>query len=190
VSGHFSYYRRDPSDIRSRAEFGGGALMDIGCYPIMLSRWIFGAEPTQVIADIDTDPELGVDRLSSAMLHFADGQATFSCAGQLVPHQRMLIYGTRGRLEVEIPFNAPYDRPSRVMLDSGRELGGASAEVIEFSAVDQYTLQADQFCDAIRGIGAVAMRLEDSVANMAVIDALVRSARSGRWESPLNLGVP
>ena len=85
VSGHFSYYRRDPADIRSRAEFGGGAMMDIGCYPIMLSRWMFDAEPTHVIADIDTDPELGVDRLASAMLRFPAGQATFSCAGQLVP---------------------------------------------------------------------------------------------------------
>jgi predicted dehydrogenase len=190
VSGHFSYYRRDPADIRSRAEFGGGAMMDIGCYPIMLSRWMFDAEPTQVIADIETDPELGVDRLASAMLRFPAGQATFSCAGQLVPYQRMHIFGTRGRIEIEIPFNSPHDRPTRIMIDSGRELGGASAEVIEFPAVNQYALQAERFCDAIRGEGTVAVSLEDSVANMAVIDALVRSSQTNRWESPLNLGAP
>jgi predicted dehydrogenase len=190
VSGHFSYYRRDPADIRSRTEFGGGAMMDIGCYPIMLSRWIFGAEPTRVIAEFEQDPELGVDRLASAILLFATGQATFSCAGQLVPYQRMQIYGTRGRIELEIPFNAPHDRPSRIMIDSGRELGGASAEVVEFPAADQYTLQAERFCDAIRGVGTVAVPLEDSVANMSVIDALVRSSLTRQWESPLNLGVP
>jgi len=190
VSGHFSYYRRDVSDIRSRAEWGGGALMDIGCYPIMISRWLFGDEPAHVIGDIEHDPELGIDRLASAMLHFAAGQATFSCAGQLVPYQRMQVYGTRGRIEIEIPFNAPYDRPSRIAIDNGRELGGASAEFVEFPPVDQYTLQAEQFCDAIRGVGTVPVSLEDSVANMSVIDALVRSSRSRQWESPLNTGVP
>jgi predicted dehydrogenase len=190
VSGHFSYYRRDPADIRSRAEFGGGAMMDIGCYPIMLSRWMFDAEPTHVIADIDTDPELGVDRLASAMLRFPAGQATFSCAGQLVPHLRMHIYGTRGRIEIAIPFNPPHDRTSRIMIDTGRELGGASAEVVEVPAVDQFMLQAERFCGAIRGEGTVAMTLEDSVANMAVVDALVRSSQTHRWESPLNLGAP
>ena len=164
--------------------------MDIGCYPITLSRWMFGAEPDAVIADIERDPELGVDRLASALLRFPTGQATFTCAGQLVPYQRMHIFGTRGRIEVEIPFNPPHDRPSRILIDDGRELAGASAEVVEFPAVDQYTLQAERFSDAVRGEGTVAVSLEDSIANMAVIDALVRSSQTHRWESPLNLGAP
>jgi predicted dehydrogenase len=184
VSGHFSYYRRDAADIRSRAEFGGGALMDIGCYPIMLSRWIFGAEPARVIADVEHDPDFGVDRLASAILHFASGQATFSCAGQLVPYQRMHIYGTRGRIEIEIPFNPPHDRSTRIMIDDGRELGGANAEVVEFPAVNQFTLQVERFSDALRGVGTIAVPLEDSVANMAVIDALVRSSETQQWEAP------
>ena len=184
VSGHFSYYRRDPADIRSRVEFGGGALMDIGCYPIMLSRWIFGAEPTRVIVDIERDPELGVDRLASAILHFPSGQATFSCAGQLVPYQRRHIYGTQGRIEIEIPFNPPHDRSTRIMIDDGRELGGASAEVVAFPAVDQFALQVERFSSAIRGVGTIAVSLEDSVANMAVIDALARSSETFQWESP------
>jgi len=184
VSGHFSYYRRDPADIRSRVDFGGGALMDIGCYPIMLSRWIFGAEPTRVIADIERDPELGVDWLASAILHFPSGQATFSCAGQLVPYQRMHIYGTQGRIEIEIPFNPPHDRSTRIMIDDGRALGGASAEVVAFPAVDQFALQVERFSNAIRGVGTIAVSLEDSVANMAVIDALARSSETRQWESP------
>jgi predicted dehydrogenase len=184
VSGHFSYYRRDPADIRSRAEYGGGSLMDIGCYPIMLSRWLFGTEPAHVIADIEHDLELGVDRLASAILHFDAGQATFSVGGQLVPHQRMHIFGTRGRMEVEIPFNPPNDRPSRILIDDGRQVGGASAKIVEFPAADQFTLQAERFSDAIRGTVALPVSLEDSVANMAVIDALVRSSDTRQWESP------
>jgi predicted dehydrogenase len=184
ISGHFSYYRRDPEDIRSRAEFGGGALMDIGCYPIMISRWIFGAEPERVIADVEHDPDLGVDRLISAILHFAAGQATFSCAGQLVPFQRMHIFGTRGRIEIEIPFNPPHDRSNRIMVDDGRELAGAAAEVVQFPPVDKVGLQAERFSDAVRGTATVAVSLEDSIGNMAVIDALRRSAETRQWEIP------
>ncbi len=184
VSGHFSYYRRDPGDIRSRPEFGGGALMDIGCYPITLARWLFDSEPVEVIAQIERDPDFGVDRLASALMRFPNGQATFACSGQLVPFQRMQIYGTRGRIEVEIPFNAPPDRGCRIFLDDGSALGGSAAETIEFPAVDQYTLQADQFSAAILGERSVPVSIDDAVANMAVIDALFRSADSRRWEAP------
>ena len=185
VSGHFSYFRRDPQDIRSRPEFGGGALMDIGCYPVTLSRWLFAAEPTQVIAQIERDPDFGVDRLASALMRFPNGQATFACSGQLVPFQRMQILGTRGRIDVEIPFNAPPDRECRVFVDDGSALGGSAAVPITFASVDQYTLQADQFSEAIRGEGSVPVSIDDAVANMAVIDALFRSADSGRWEAPI-----
>ena len=184
VSGHFSYYRRDPHDIRSRPEFGGGALMDIGCYPITISRWMFAAEPIEVIAQIERDPEFGVDRLASALLRFAAGQAVFACSGQLVPFQRMELFGTTGRIQVEIPFNAPPDRPCRIVVDDGSALGGLSAKAIEFPTVDQYTVQADQFSAAIQGRGTIPVSIDDAVANMAVIDALFRSADSGRWEAP------
>jgi len=185
VNGHFSYYRRDPQDIRSRPEFGGGALMDIGCYPVTLSRWLFAAEPVEVIAQIERDPDFGVDRLASALMRFPNGQATFACSGQLVPFQRMQIFGTRGRIEIEIPFNAPSDRECRVFVDDGSALGGLAAVPITFAAVDQYTLQADQFSAAIRGEGSVPVSIDDAVANMAVIDALFRSGDSGRWEAPI-----
>jgi len=184
VAGHFSYYRRDPTDIRSRADWGGGALLDIGCYPINISRWIFGAEPLEVAAQIERDPDMGVDRLVSALLRFPSGQASFTCAGQLVPYQRVQIFGTTGRIEVEIPFNAPPDRACRIFLDDGRRLADESAEVIEFPVVDQYALQADRFSEAVRGMGDVAVPLEDAIANMAVIDAVFRAAESKRWEAP------
>ena len=184
VSGHFSYFRRDPNDVRSRVEFGGGALMDIGCYPITLSRWLFGAEPREVIGQIERDPDMNVDRLASALLRFPDGQATFSCAGQLVPYQKMLIFGTTGRLEVEIPFNAPADRRCRIFVDDGSQLGGLGAKPVDFDPVDQYALQTDCFVDAIRGEGTAPVSIDDAVANMAVIDALFRSADTRTWETP------
>lgn len=183
VTAHFSYYRVDPSDIRSVPEWGGGALMDIGCYPIMLSRWLFGAEPLEVVGMIERDPALGVDRLASGMLRFATGQGTFTCSGQLVSHQRMQLFGTTGRIDVEVPFSPQPDRAARISVDDGRELGGAGAP-IELPAVDQFMLQADRFAEAVRGTGEVPVPLEDSVGNMATIDALFRSAKSGRWEAP------
>jgi predicted dehydrogenase len=178
VSGLFSYYRRDAADIRSRPEWGGGALMDIGCYPIFIARWMFEAEPTDVVAMIDRDPELGVDRLTSAMLRFPKGYATFTCAGQLVHYQRMQLLGERGRIEVEIPFNAPPDVPTRIFVDDGSLLGDASAKAIEFPPVDQYAVQADRFSEAVRGVGSVPVSLETAIGNMVVIERLFRSART------------
>ena len=184
IVGHFSYYRRDFDDIRSRLEFGGGALLDIGCYPIMLARWLFNAEPIEVVAQIERDPDMHVDRLASGLLRFAAGQASFTCSGQLVPYQRMQIFGTRARIEVEIPFNAPPDSACRIYLDGGGDLTGRGRETIELPIVDQYTRQADRFSEAIRGAGEVPVRLEDAIGNMAVIDALFRSAETRRWEVP------
>jgi predicted dehydrogenase len=184
ITGHFSYYRRDPGDIRSRVEWGGGALMDIGCYPITISRWLFGAEPIEVVGLIERDPDMQIDRLTSGLLRFERGQATFSCAGQLVPYQAMQIFGTTGRIGVEIPFNAPPDDECRIFVDDGRDLAGGGIETITFPPVDQYTLQADRFSEAIRGVGNVPVSLEDAMGNMAVIDALFRSVESRQWERP------
>ena len=189
VTGHFSYYRRDPTDIRSNVDWGGGALMDIGCYPIFIARWMFGAEPTDVDAMMERDPDMGIDRLTSAMLRFPTGQATFTCAGQLVPYQRMHLFGERGRIEVEIPFNAPPDRSCRIFVDDGSQLGGASAVQIDVPVADQYTLQADRFSQAVRGVGTVPVSLESAIANMEVIDAAFRSALSHGWEAVHRTGI-
>ena len=125
---------------------------------------------------IDVDSELGIDRLTSALLQFPNGQAAFTCGGQLVAYQRMHLFGERGRIEVEIPFNAPPDRACRIFVDDGSKLGGASAVTIEIPAVDQYTLQADRFSEAVRGVGSVPVSLETAIGNMVVVDSLFRQA--------------
>jgi predicted dehydrogenase len=182
ITGHFSYYRRDASDIRSHPEWGGGALMDIGCYPIFIARWMFGTEPEDVAAMVDRDPDFGVDRLTSGLLRFPNGQAVFTCAGQLVPYQRVHLFGERGRIEVEIPFNAPPDAPCRIFVDDGSMLGGRSAATLELPVADQYRLQSERFARAVRGDGTVPVALETAVGNMEVIDAMFRAAESRRWE--------
>lgn len=184
VLGAFSYSNRDPKNIRNVPEFGGGGLMDIGCYPITLSRFLFAREPEQVVGLLDFDPQLGVDRLSSALLHFGSGHAVFTCSTQLVPYQRMQILGTKARIEMEIPFNAPPDKPCRIWIDDGSELGGRSARVEEFPVCDQYALQGDAFSRALLGQGEVPVPLENAIANMAVIEALFESAKKHTWKIP------
>jgi len=182
IIGCFSYFNRDPENIRNKPEIGGGALMDIGCYPITISRFIFEAEPRRVLAAIERDPDLGTDRLTSALLDFPSGHASFTCSTQMVPYQRMQICGTRGRIEVEIPFNAPNDRPCRVSIDDGQDVFGSGVSTETVPTCDQYMLQGDLFSKAIREGGEVSVSVEDAVKNMTVIEAIFRSAESGKWE--------
>ena len=182
--GFFSFFNRDPANIRNVKEWGGGGLFDLGCYPITTSRFIFGEEPRRVTALVERDPDMHIDRLASALLDFPSGQAIFTCSTQLAAYQRIHFFGTRGRIEIEIPFNAPPDRPCRIFVDDGSDLFGAGIRTETFPVCDQYTIQGDLFSRAIRGEGEVPVPLEDAVRNMAVIDALFRSAESGQWETP------
>jgi predicted dehydrogenase len=184
ILGFFSYFNRDERNIRNIAEYGGGGLMDIGCYPITTSRFAFGEEPKRALGLVENDPEMKIDRLTSAILEFPSGQAVFTCSTQLVPYQRMHLLGTQGRIEVEIPFNAPNDRPCRIFVDDGRDPMGSGAVTETFPVCDQYTLQGDAFSRAIREGGEVPVSLEDAIENMAVIEAIFRSAKSGKWEQP------
>jgi predicted dehydrogenase len=184
VTAFFSYFNTDAANIRNRVETGGGAVYDIGCYCIHSSRYAFGQEPVRVIATVDRDPQLGTDRLSSAILEFPTGHAIFTCSTQLIPYQRVHFLGTRGRIEIEIPFNAPIDRPTRLFVDSTGDLTGSGITSEIFPSADQYTMQGDAFAKAVRDNTEVPVPLEDSIGNMAVIDAIFRSAKSGKWESP------
>jgi predicted dehydrogenase len=183
VTGIFSYFNDDPANIRNKPEYGGGGLMDIGCYLINTARMIFGREPHRVAATVERDPRSGTDIVTSLALDFAPGQATGVCSTQMVPSQRVNVFGTRGRIEVEIPFNAPPDRPNRLFVDDGSTLGQPQ-EIIELPVCNQYTAQGDLFSQAVRGLIPLPYPLEDSILNMKVIDAAFRAADSGRWEAP------
>jgi len=176
IQSFFSYYNDDPGNIRNQAGIGGGVMMDIGCYPVSLSRFIFGAEPERVLGILEHDPVLKIDRLASGVLDFGRGTAAFTCGTQLSPYQRVNIFGTEGRVEIEIPFNAPPDRPCRLWHQSG-----SGIEEIELEVCDQYTIQGDLFSRAVIEGSEVPTPLDDAVANMRVIEAIFRSAASYSW---------
>ena len=184
VSGYFSYHNVDPANIRNQVEIGGGALMDIGCYMIHASRYAFAQEPTRVVASIDRDPKMLTDRLTSALLEFSAGQSIFTCSTQLVPYQRIHFFGSKGRIEIEVPVNAPNDRSTRLFIDSGSDLFGGGITTETFPVCDQYTLQGDAFSKAVLEGGEVPVPIEDAIKNMSVIEAIFRSGTSGQWEKP------
>ena len=179
----FSYFNDDPSNIRNQADIGGGALYDIGCYAIVAGRWFFEAEARAAIATMDLDPAFGTDRSTSGLLDFGDGrQLSFAVCTQAAPYQRVVLVGTRGRLEIEIPFNAPPDTPCRYWIDDGSSLDGASRVETVMPVADQYQLQAEAFSHAVRNEQPDATALDDAAWNMRTIDALFVSVRSGHFE--------
>jgi predicted dehydrogenase len=184
ILGAFSYFNVDPKNVRSNPEWGGGGLLDIGCYPITMSRFMFEAEPLRVSGVVERDPAFGTDRLASGIMEFAGGQAIFICGTQIVPYQRMQFLGTKGRIEIQIPFNSPVNDPTRIFIDDGSDLAGGAIKTETIPACDQYTIQGDEFSRAIRENTDVPVPLEDAIANMEVIDAIFCSAKSGKWEKP------
>jgi predicted dehydrogenase len=181
----FTFPVASPDNVRNRIEYGGGALYDVGCYPIVTARYLLGAEPQRVIALVDRDPTLGVDRVTSGLVAFPGGeQLLLTSALQLALYQRVVVLGTQGRIEIAVPFTPPKEHACRIVIDSGASLDGTSAVVEEFAPVDQYQLQCDLAAAACRNEVAQEFPIEDAIANMRVIDALYRSAVSRRWESP------
>jgi predicted dehydrogenase len=176
VHSVFSYWNVDPANIRNQGDMGGGGMMDIGCYCVSLSRFIFQAEPRRVFGSVQTDPVFRTDRMASGVLEFETGTATFTCSTQLSPYQRVNIFGTEGRIEIEIPFNAPPDKACRLWHQRGATI---SEHVM--AVCDQYTIQGDRFARAVLDDTPVPTALDDAVANMRVIEAVLASGRSGAW---------
>lgn len=183
VMGAFSYFNVDPSNIRNVVDYGGGALLDIGCYLVLAARYGFGQEPLRVVSSIDRDPNMKIDRLTSAILEFKGGQAVFTCSMQFVPYQKLQFFGSKGRIELEIPFNAPKDEPTRIFLDEGKHPGGRGAIFEEIPICDQYTLQGDEFSKAAIDGGEVPVPIEEAIRNMKVIEAIFRSAETNTWQN-------
>jgi predicted dehydrogenase len=183
--GQFGYTLSSPDNVRNKPEMGGGTLLDVGFYPVTMARFCFEEEPTAVIAALEREGGAGVDRLISGVLRFPRGLATFTCSMQLAPYQRVDLLGSLGHLELETAWNPPASGPSRLVIDSSVHLETPDAERVEFDACNQYTIMAELFAKAARAGSAAPIPLEDSVKNMSVIDALFRSAESGRWEAPI-----
>lgn len=179
IQSFFSYFNTDGNNIRNMAELGGGGLMDIGCYPISLSRFIFGHEPSRVFGQVEYDPQFKTDRIASAIMDFGEGTATFTCSTQLFPYQRVHIVGTTGRIEIEIPFNAPPDRPCKMW-----HVTSTSTSEIVLATCDQYTIQGDVMSQAILNDTPVPTPISDAVGNMHVIEAIVAAGKSGTWVRP------
>ena len=184
VQAFFSYFNRQSDNIRNRADVGGGALYDIGCYAIVAGRFLFESEPLRVITLIDRDPDFKTDRTASAMLDFGDGRRLdFTVSTQSVPFQRLQAIGTKQRLELVIPFNAPLGGSTDLLLDDGSQIGGVSAMRETLPPCDMYTLQGEAFSQAVRGEIPLPYGLDDAICNMRILDALFKSDQSGRWET-------
>ena len=184
VQVFFAYDNRDPDNIRNRLETGGGALMDIGCYGIVAGRYFFKAEPRRVVSLVERDSAFGTDRLSSVIADFGGGrQLTFTVATQLAAHQRVTLAGAKGRIDIPIAFNAPQMEETRILVDDGSRLGGASSVEERFPPVDQYAEQADAFASAVLGEADLPYGVDDAIRNMQILDAIVRSEQSGSWEA-------
>ncbi|MBI9070791.1 MAG: Gfo/Idh/MocA family oxidoreductase [Melioribacteraceae bacterium] len=176
IESVFAYYNNDPENIRNMADIGGGGLMDIGCYCISLSRFIFSAEPKKVIGEMKIDKNFNTDYLTSGILDFGNGTSAFTCSTQMAPLQRVYIYGTKGKIEIEIPFNAPNDKPCKIGIKKGNDI-----EEITFDICDQYTIQGELFSQAIFNDTDVFTPLEDAVANMKVIERIKESSKENKW---------
>jgi predicted dehydrogenase len=184
VQVSFSYHNVDPANVRNQADIGGGALYDIGCYAIVSGRWALEAEPERAIALIDRDPNFRTDRMTSGIVDFGNGRhLTFTVSTQAVPYQRVQVCGTRGRIEIQIPFNAPPDEATRIFIDDGTALDGAGIQTEVLPACDQYALEGEAFSRAIRGEIALPYGIADAIVNMRVTDALFRSEKTSRFET-------
>ena len=179
IHSFFSYYNDDPENIRNMVDIGGGGLMDIGCYCISLARLIFDEEPQRVFGKIEYDPGFETDRICSGILDFVQGTSTFTCSTQLVPYQRVNVFGTKGRIEIEIPFNAPPDKPCKMLFQNNEII-----EEIEIEICDQYTIQGDLFSLAVLNNEKVPTPIEDAVENMKVLEAVIQSAEKEEWCTP------
>src|SRR5687768_4125209 len=180
VQSWFSYFNDDPANIRNVLAYGGGALFDIGCYAVNLSRMLFGGEPDRVAATMVRDPASGVDVTTSAILEFPTGLAAFTCSTRSETDQRVDIYGTDGRISIGIPFNIPPDRPTRVFVTAGGDPPVAPAtETLTFETADPYAVEAGAFAAAVLDGVPLPVEPEDAVANLRVIERIFAAAARG-----------
>jgi predicted dehydrogenase len=184
INAVFTYFNADPANVRNQADIGGGGIMDIGCYPITAARYLFEGEPRRVVSLVERDETFGTDRLASVIADFGRGrQLNFICSTQTAGHQRVQVLGSKAKLEIIIPFNAPPDERTAITIDTGAPFDGSLARREILPAVDQYTEQAEAFALAVLGEKPLPWGIEDAIASMKVIDAVFESEKTGSWAS-------
>jgi predicted dehydrogenase len=177
VQSWFGYHNDDPANIRNILDVGGGALYDIGCYCVNLSRMLFDGEPTRVAAAIERDPAGGTDVVTHGLLVFERGIASFACSTRTETDQRVHIYGTEGRISIDIPFNIPPDRPTRVrVVHGGNPPVDPAVETLTFDAADPYGVEAEAFAAAILDGTPTPVPPHDAIANLRVLERLFEAA--------------
>ena len=184
INAVFTYFNADPANVRNQLEIGGGGIMDIGCYPVTAARFLFEGEPRRVVSLVERDPSFGTDRLASVLADFGNGrQLNFICSTQTAGHQRVQVLGSKAKLEIVIPFNAPPDERTAITIDTGAPFDGSLARREILPACDQYTEQAEAFALAVLGEKPLPWGIEDAIASMKVLDAIFASEKSGGWVS-------
>ncbi|SMQ86118.1 Predicted dehydrogenase [Devosia lucknowensis] len=182
INAVFTYHNVDPANVRNQSDIGGGGIMDIGCYPITAGRYLFEGEPERVVSLVERDPGFGTDRLASVLADFGGGrQLSFTCSTQATPHQRVQVFGTKGKAEIIIPFNAPPNERTAITVDTGAPFDGSLARREILPACDQYTEQAEAFAQAVLGRKPLPWGVDDAIASMRVIDAIFESEKTGAW---------
>lgn len=167
IQSSFSFFDDDPESIVNSKTFGGGSIMDIGCYPISLSRFLFNAEPEHVHAKLEIHPEFHTDTLATVLLEFENGTSSFFSSTLMPDNQQLEIFGTEGSIEFELPFNPKADEPARIWLCCNDR-----KEELVFESCDQYTIQGDLFSLAILNDTPVPTPLQDALDNMLVIERI------------------
>lgn len=182
IHAAFSYFNDDPENVRNQADIGGGAILDIGCYPVVGARYLFEAEPTRVVSLIDRDPNFKIDRTVSVIADFGSGrQLSFVVSTQAVPYQSIALLGTKKRVEIVIPFNAPSDNPTAILVDDGSSLDASLSRREIIPACDHYTEQAEAFALAVLAGKKLDYGIEDAILNMRVLDAIFESEKISGW---------
>lgn len=179
IEAVFTYFNRDPKNVRNMPGIGGGGLLDIGCYCISACRYLFDREPNNVVGKLAIDEDFQVDKHAHGLLDFGDAQASVYCSTQSEPVQRVYVSGEHGGLLIEYPFYQPDDCGATLRFYHDRE-----EEVIEFEPTNHYTLQVDALARAIATNKPVPTPLSDALANMKVIEGLFTSAETGSWVNP------
>ncbi len=169
----FTFPLSRPDNIRWLPELGGGALMDVGCYCVNVSRTVAGTEPDEVQAWASWTAS-GVDLELTGTLRFASGLvAHFDCALSMDNRQVVEVAGTDASITMEAAFVPGVDQvvltERRAGVVTGHDVPGAN----------EYVLMVEHFGDCVQHRQPPRYDASEAAANMAVIEALYRSARAG-----------